>query len=176
MAKKQENTNTISTIQLRKQYLRDCSFENPNAPQCFTQQVQPKINIALNLKSTDLSENQCELNLFVEASAKHEEDSIFLAAIQYCGVFELPEGIEPEKKQELMLIDAAATLFPYARHVIAKLTLEGGFPSLDLGHIDFANLYMQKKQNGEIAKFGGEDGGVEDDGGQDIKVESANNA
>lgn len=167
MSEKQENMQAIQAIQLRKQYLRDCSFENPNAPQCFAQQVQPKINIALNLKSTDMGPRQSELNMFIEASAKTDDQNIFLASIQYCGVFELPEGVDAERKQEMMLVNAAATLFPYARQVIAKLTLEGGFPPLDLGHVDFAALYQQKKQSNEISEFASED---------DAKNHNANNS
>lgn len=153
MSKQDQNQQTRPQAQLRKQYLKDCSFENPNAPQCFMENTEPKIDIALNLRCSDVAQDQCELNLFIEASAKTEEKSIFLASIQYCGVFKLPANIDQETRQEVMLIDAAAALFPYARHIIAKLTMDGGFPALDLGHMDFATLYKQKKQNDEITKL-----------------------
>lgn len=153
MTKQDQNQQIRPQIQLRKQYLKDCSFENPNAPQCFMENAEPKINIALNLRCSDIAQDQCELNLFIEASAKAEEKSIFLASIQYCGVFSLPANMDEEAKQEVMLIDAAAALFPYARHIIAKLTMDGGFSALDLGHMDFAALYKQKKQNDEITKL-----------------------
>ena len=52
-----------------------------------------------------------------------------------------PQALEP-----FLLINCPALLFPFLRRILADLTREGGFPPLFLDPIDFAGLYMQRKQ------------------------------
>lgn len=50
------------------QYTKDLSFENPNAPASLgQQQQQPAINIQINVGANNLSENEYEVILSIEA-------------------------------------------------------------------------------------------------------------
>jgi len=143
------------SFELKSQYLKDCSFENPNAPECFNMQQQPKIGIAINLNATHMAENHYEVTLHLEAHAELEEDkSLFLASTDYCGIFAVAADIEEEELQQLLLVDGPSLLFPYARHIISDMTREGGFPALNLANVDFVKLYAQKKAQGLVDVVG----------------------
>ena len=51
------------------------------------------------------------------------------------------QALEP-----FLLINCPALLFPFLRRLVADLTREGGFTPLWLDPIDFAALFMQRRQ------------------------------
>ena len=52
------------------QYIKDFSFENPNAPQSLTgSQQPPQINIQINVSANPLSETDIEVQLKLEGKA-----------------------------------------------------------------------------------------------------------
>ena len=48
-------------LQVVGQYIKDFSFENPNAPQSLGQNTQPQINITVNVGAKQLSGNDFEV-------------------------------------------------------------------------------------------------------------------
>ena len=56
---------------LISQYVKDLSFENPNAPQSLAPQQQgPSINIQVNVNAKQLAESDFEVDLSLEGNAK----------------------------------------------------------------------------------------------------------
>ncbi len=53
------------------QYVKDLSFENPNAPRSLQQQqAQPQINIQINVNAKPLVDNDYEVDLKIEGRAE----------------------------------------------------------------------------------------------------------
>jgi preprotein translocase subunit SecB len=126
------------------QYLKDLSFENPNAPQSLnTQTGQPEINISVNVNARTLTATDFEVELHLEAKASHEQKVVFAADLLYAGVFRL-ENIPQEALHPVVLIECPRMLFPFARQVLADATRNGGFPPLMLDPIDFAGMYQKR--------------------------------
>jgi preprotein translocase subunit SecB len=126
------------------QYLKDLSFENPNAPQSLnTQTGQPEINISVNVNARTLTATDYEVELHLEAKASHEQKVVFAADLLYAGVFRL-ENIPQEALHPVVLIECPRMLFPFARQVLADATRNGGFPPLMLDPIDFAGMYQKR--------------------------------
>jgi len=135
------------------QYLKDLSFENPNAPNSLTLQgVQPQISINVNVNANQLGENDYEVVLELEAHAEHEKQVIFHVELAYAGIFHL-ENIPQEMLGPALLIECPRMLFPFARRILADATRDGGFPPLMLDPIDFAGMYAQRmQQQGEAGE------------------------
>ena len=149
--KKHHKQSAKNNFELKSQYLKDCSFENPNAPQCFSITEQPRIGISINLNATHFNQSNYEVTLHLEAHAELEADSsLFLASVDYCGIFEVSPDIKEEQLQEILLVDGPSLLFPYARHIISDMTREGGFPALNLSNVNFKELYAEKKAQGLV--------------------------
>lgn len=126
------------------QYLKDFSFENPNAPQSLApQQRQPDINISVNVNARNLSPQDIEVELHLDAKATGEGKVIFAAELVYAGLFRL-ENFPPNLVQAAALIECPRMLFPFARQIMADATRNGGFPPLMLDPIDFAAMFKQR--------------------------------
>ena len=131
------------------QYLKDLSFENPNAPQSLAiQDGQPEINISVNVNATNLAPNDFEVELHIEAEATHEGNAVFAAELLYAGIFRL-ENIPEEAMHPIILVECPRMIFPFARQILADATQKGGFPPLMLDPIDFGGMYEKRLQDGE---------------------------
>jgi preprotein translocase subunit SecB len=134
------------SLKILGQYLKDLSFENPNAPQSLApQQQQPDINIAVNVNARNLAPSDFEVELHLDAKASAGGKVIFAAEIIYAGLFRL-ENFPPNTLQAAALIECPRMLFPFARQIMADATRNGGFPPLMLDPIDFLAMYQKRMQ------------------------------
>src|SRR5438067_13927538 len=77
-------TGAQPSMRILAQYLKDLSFENPNAPQSLAgQQPQPDINISVNVNARNLAPNDFEVEIHLDAKAMATEQVIFAAEILY---------------------------------------------------------------------------------------------
>ena len=140
------------SMRILGQYLKDLSFENPNAPQSLSpQQTQPDINIAVNVNARNLAPTDFEVELHLDAKATIEGKVVFAAEILYAGAFRL-ENFPPNMLHPAVLIECPRMLFPFARQVLADATRNGGFPPLMLDPIDFAGMYQKRLQQQTVGK------------------------
>ena len=139
-------------IAVRAQYVKDLSFENPHAPESLMEPAgSPQIRVDVRLESKSLGSDLYEVVLRIEASARRDDRVVFLVEVAYGGAFML-EHIPRERARAVCMVECARLLFPFARHVIADATREGGFPPLFLDPIDFARLYRGQQAAARAAK------------------------
>jgi preprotein translocase subunit SecB len=127
------------------QYIKDFSFENPNAPQSLIQGQQPQINIQINVGAKPLSDTDIEVELKLEGRAQNGETVLFSFELQFAGVFRIT-NVPQESLNAIVLIECPRLLFPFAREIIATAVRNGGFPPLLLDPVDFVALYRQKME------------------------------
>lgn len=136
-------------LQILAQYIKDSSFENPNAPQSLRQgQAAPAIDINVEVKGAPIDQNTAEVNLIISATAKRDDDIAFICELEYAGLFAFA-NIPADQLQALLLIECPRLIFPFARQIISNLTQQGGFPPLMLEPLDFAQLFRQQ-HGGEV--------------------------
>ena len=140
------------SLHILGQYLKDLSFENPNAPQTLApQQTQPDINISVNVNARNLAPTDFEVELHLDAKATLQEKVIFAAELVYAGTFRL-ENFPQQMLHPAVLIECPRLLFPFARQILAEATRNGGFPPLMLDPIDFAAMYQKRLQQQTVGK------------------------
>jgi preprotein translocase subunit SecB len=128
------------------QYVKDFSFENPNAPRSLGQQQQgPQISLQVNVGAQPLSDTDYESTLVLEGKAMIGAEVLFQFELTYSGVFRLT-GIPQEQIHPVIMIECPRLLFPFARQIVADAVRNGGFPPLYVDPIDFAALYQQRVQ------------------------------
>ncbi|HEY0835407.1 MAG TPA: protein-export chaperone SecB [Azospirillum sp.] len=126
------------------QYVKDLSFENPNAPQSLLPgQPQPQVNIGVDVQARLAADEVYEVALHLRCEAKQGETVAFLVELAYAGLFQLP-GLAEEHHRPVLMIEGARMLFPFARAIVAEATREGGYPPLMINPIDFADLYRRQ--------------------------------
>jgi preprotein translocase subunit SecB len=127
------------------QYVKDLSFENPNAPRSLQQQQQgaPKINIQINVNAKPLAETDFEVELKIEGRAEAPSALLFSFDLLYAGVFKI-QNVPKENVHAIVMIECPRLLFPFAREIIASAVRNGGFPPLMIDPVDFVSLYRQR--------------------------------
>jgi preprotein translocase subunit SecB len=126
------------------QYVKDFSFENPNAPRSMAPSTQqPAININIAVEAAPLTETDCEVTLRLDGRAEAQGLLLFGFELLYAGVFRIL-NVPPESLQPTVMIECPRLLFPFAREIIATATRNGGFPPLLLEPVDFVMLYRQR--------------------------------
>jgi len=150
---------TAPQIGVIAQYVKDLSFENPNAPAVYQWQGQPQMDVQFNIGSQPVGQDLHEVVLKVDIAAKADEGTAFQMELLYGGLFAL-RNLPAEQLQPFLLAEAPRILFPFARRIISDATIDAGFPPLLLDPIDFASLYMQRAAQQQAESTGGQAGDV----------------
>ncbi len=126
------------------QYIKDFSFENPNAPRSLTpSQNQPAIQIQINVGVQQLAETDYEVSLKLDGKAETAGSVLFAFDLTFAGVFRI-QNVPQESMQPIIMIECPRLLFPFAREIVATSVRNGGFPPLLLDPVDFVSLYQQR--------------------------------
>ncbi|MEH3041722.1 MAG: protein-export chaperone SecB [Sphingomonas paucimobilis] len=143
------------SVNVITQYVKDLSFENPNAPGVYQIAGSPKLDVQFNIGANMVGDGVHEVVLKMEARAEIEGQVMYLVDLSFAGLFGL-RNIPDEHLQPFLLGEAPRILFPFARRVLADAVRDGGFPPLMLEPIDFAQLYIaQAEQQGGLGEVAG---------------------
>ncbi len=130
-------------LTINAQYIKDLSFENPNAPQSLLpSKEQPQLDVQIDVQTRTGPDSSYEVTLHIKADAKVGGSRAFLIELAYAGIATLKD-IPAEYLQPILLIEIPRLLFPFARNILADTTRDGGFAPLMLNPIDFADLYRR---------------------------------
>src|SRR5206468_6344876 len=135
------DTSTQPQVSIFAQYVKDLSVENPSAPQVYSWQVQPSLDVQFNLNVQGAGEGVHEVTLKFDISARSDNGVHFVVDLSYAGLFAL-RNVPDEALPPFLMIEAPRLMFPYARQVISEALSNTGFPPLLLDPIDFASAYM----------------------------------
>lgn len=136
-------------INIHAQYIRDLSFENPNAPESLRPSASsPEMDINIGMDARKLEgddiPNLFEVVLNVRAAALRGEDPVFIAELQYGVTVSIGSEVPEENHHPLLLIEIPRMAFPFVRQIMSNVTVQGGFPPLLLNPVDFHALYMNR--------------------------------
>lgn len=134
----------LPQVAILTQYVKDLSFENPNAPASLQTEGQPQIDVNVGVNARRANETTFEVELKITATAKVGEMTSFVVDLLYAGLFGL-QHVPEEALEPFLIIEAPRILFPFARRIVADSVRDGGFPPLMLDPIDFHSLYMSQR-------------------------------
>lgn len=133
-------------MQVLAQYIKDMSFENAVAQKGVSGDVQPDIQVQVNLDAKKRGEdNQFEVVTKFNITSKNKggDEPLFLLELEYGGIFHI-ENVPEDQLHPFLLIECPRMLFPYVRRIVGDITRDGGFPPLNLENIDFLALYRSE--------------------------------
>lgn len=147
----------LPQIGILAQYVKDLSFENPNAPAVYQWQTQPRMDTQFNVSVQGVGPDVHEVLLKFEIETKTDQGIAFRVELLYAGLFAL-QNFPEDQLRPFLLIEAPRLLFPFARKVIADAVQDGSFPPLLLEPFDFAGQYMQQEAQQAAQATGGQAG------------------
>jgi preprotein translocase subunit SecB len=133
-------------VRVVSQYIKDLSFENPNIERMIDGPGDnPNLRLEVNVNAKQMGADLYESAIEFKGNASSKAGVIYDIEVIYAGLFKI-ENLPPQALEPFLLINCPSLMFPFLRRILADLTREGGFPPLFLDPIDFAGLYMQRRQ------------------------------
>lgn len=134
---------------LQKIYVKDASFEAPNAPQIFQEmgetEAQPQVQLNLGHKVTDMGNDLYEVVLSLTLTCSLGDRTAYLAEVHQAGIFGIA-GFPDGDRDGILGSYCPNLLFPYGRQMVSSLVQEGGFPPFLLQPINFDALYAEQQR------------------------------
>ena len=149
MSETQQPQQPQPPIMVAIQYIKDLSFEVPNAPAIYNRlRSQPRVDLNLDVQARRVAEggNQFEVVLAVRAEAKEDVpggETVFVAELAYGGLFNV--NVPDEQIEPVVLVECPRILFPFARAILADVSRNGAFPPVMLQPIDFYALWQTRR-------------------------------
>ena len=134
------------TNRIIAQYVRDMSFENILAQKGISGDATPDIQARVDVEARKRGgDDQFEVitKLNITSKTKEKGETLFVLEVDYAGVFQIG-GVPEEQMGPYLMIECPRLVFPYIRKLVADLTREGGFQSLNLEQFDYVALYRAK--------------------------------
>ncbi len=139
-------------FRMQKMYIKDLSFENPNAPDIYVAQSEkpPEVDVNLQLNHRQVNEDHYEVCLEITAKIinKDLDKTLFILELEHAGVFFL-KNIPEEHLKMVLAVDCPTLLFPFTRQIASQVSVDGGFVPFLMEPINFMGLYqnsLKKKQ------------------------------
>lgn len=134
---------------LEKIYVKDMSFEVPNAPAVYNEdQSKTQVNMDLKNSHQRIDDDVYEVCLHVSLHATVGERTLFMIEIEQAGMF-LVRGYADDEIRHLIAANCPAALYPYCREAISATIGRGGFPSILLQPINFDALFARAEAERE---------------------------
>lgn len=135
-------------LMIHTQYIKDMSFENPNAPETLlpgrkSPEMDMNINLGVREVEDEKLDNLYEVTLVLSAKAEREGKTYFLAEIQYAALASL-SGVPEKQHHPMLFIEVPRIMFPFARQILADITAAGGYPPLLINPVDFHGMYVER--------------------------------
>ncbi|MDQ6970427.1 MAG: protein-export chaperone SecB [Mariprofundus sp.] len=138
-----DTANDSPIFSIQKLYIKDSSFENPNAPEVFTIS-DPKPNVELNIavenKQIDTEHWEVALKISVIMRDQKNDKLLFEIEIEQAGIFYM-KNISDEQMAIVLGVDCPTIIFPYTRQLISQMTVDGGFMPLLLEPVNFSGAF-----------------------------------
>jgi len=137
-------------FRLQKLYVKDLSFENPNAPAVFFSQAEPKVALNLQLKHKKMEHDIYEISIVITATItdSKKDATLFIVEIEHAGAF-LLKNIPDQHMPMVLAVECPTTMFPYTRQIVSQLSVDGGFMPFLMEPVNFLGLFQQSQQRAQ---------------------------
>ncbi|RME98571.1 MAG: protein-export chaperone SecB [Alphaproteobacteria bacterium] len=128
------------TFAIRRIYIKDLSFEAPEAPGTFTHPWNPELSVDVDAGNEVLAEGVYEVVLTLTVTAQNAGGTAFLVEVLQGGIFQCG-GFSDEDLHRVLNTVCPNILYPYAREAIDNVVMKGSFPALMIEPVNFDALY-----------------------------------
>lgn len=134
---------------IQRIFVKDISFEAPNAPAIFRKEWKPEVKLDLDTRSEKLDDSTYQVILSLTVTTTVGDEAAFLCEVQQAGIFSISQ-LEEAQMAHMLAAFCPNILFPYAREAVSNLVNRGTFPQLNLAPVNFDALfaqYLQQRQS-----------------------------
>ncbi|MDX2164487.1 MAG: protein-export chaperone SecB [Gammaproteobacteria bacterium] len=130
---------------IQRLYVKDISFESPQAPKVFQETLQPSVNLNIQTSSNVLADDTHDVTVTATITAAVDGRTIFLVEIKQAGIFTI-KHIPKDNMPFVLGVTCPTILFPYLREAVSDLVARGGFQHFYLSPINFEALFLANQK------------------------------
>lgn len=123
-------------------YVKDISYESPNAPDIFRAEWKPDVDLQMHSSARGSAAGSYEVSVRVTVTVNVGEQTAYLVEVVQAGLFSV-SGVGTEELNFLLGSTCPNIIFPYVRETVSDLVVRGGFPQLVLAPVNFEVLYRR---------------------------------
>lgn len=139
----QQSQQSQGQFSLQRIYVKDLSFEAPNAPKVFLAEWKPDVNVELATQTNRLDDGKnYEVVLSVTVTVKNADQVAFIAEVKQAGIF-MVDGVPDNQLGQLLGAYCPNLLFPYARETVSDVVTRGSFPQMLLAPVNFDAVFAE---------------------------------
>lgn len=145
------NTAPEKTLTIQRVYIKDVSFESPQAPAIFQSKDTQALDLKLNVKGGLLDKDIYEVELQIAITATPPEPkgdsakALFCIEVTQAGIFNI-QNFEGEELNSILHTTCPTILYPYATALISDLASRATFMPLHLAPVNFEALYAERQK------------------------------
>lgn len=145
-AAQQTTPRSDARVIINTHYIKDLSFENPNAPAVFAHKEGHQISVNIDVRAAHLQDQLYEVLLSIKATTTVADTTAFLIELDFASLCTVNASVPDAERHDLLSVEVPRYLFPFARNIIADVSRDGGYPPLLINPVDFAHLRQQGGQ------------------------------
>ena len=145
------------------QYVKDFSFENPNAPEIYSlmSEKPPEITVNIDVVPIQRDERVFEVVLTLRIKAVTGDKVAFLIELDHAAIVAIGESVGEDEKERLLLGETPRYLFPFSRKILSDITQDGSFPPLVVNPINFDEYFERHKKGTLTATLAAQSGAAQ---------------
>ena len=135
-------------LSISRQYIKDLSFENPNAPGIYGAFAGegPELKVSVDIAANPIDDKTHEVVVSLNVNASYQKATAFIMELQYGAQAAVEGEVSEEDLERALMIEVPRHLFPFLRNIVAMATRDGGFPPLLLSPINFHRLHESRRR------------------------------
>ncbi len=131
-------------LEVITQMIKDISFENTALQEgrwSHIPQAEIEVKVEVDAKKGQKQGYEVAIRLKITSTDKEDNLILFILEMDYLGLFNI-SNTDDETLRMVLLVECPRLLFPFVRRIVANLTSDAGFPTLNLDPIDFQVMYQ----------------------------------
>ena len=132
---------TAPTLEIKKIYLKDVTFDHPSSPGVFAKKDLPSMDFSLQAFVEPVEGPFYEICLKAQVKCRIDKQLAYFLEIEQAGLFELIDVADADIDKTLR-IDGATIVYPSLRFTIADLTFRAGFDPYTPSDVNFNRMYQ----------------------------------
>lgn len=137
-------------FELQKTYIKNSRFHAPQSAELFLPQsqsiaLQAQLNVDTKIHKMSNELYEVILKIGVTALPQKSQTAVYHVEVSQAGLFAIANYREQDFAH-IMYVSCPSMLFPYARHMLARLVEHGGFPPMVLAPMNFEAVYRQHQE------------------------------
>ncbi|MBB5022116.1 protein-export chaperone SecB [Desulfurispira natronophila] len=110
---------------------------------------QQDMQMNVNTKHVRLDDEKYKVSLVTGLVFSDEKTAPFVMEVVLSGVFALKGDYDDEDREIILSVNCPSILFPYAREIVANLSMRSEYGAITLPSVNFMEIYQRKKSQGD---------------------------